>query len=128
MQTYIERAADVIQHASIAVMVLLSDSNTDCEFLTLRYGGRAWDASEQIGPEEFTARKLRSVGVVALNAKGLPQAALKEPLDEAVTTAIGAAFTAYIHVLIGPSLRRQIAGAETAELERLWLLPDMRPN
>lgn len=121
MQTYSERSAQVVRESSIAAMVLLNDSNTDMELLGLC--PRLTPENELISAEEFTARKLRSVGVVALDGRGLPQAAFKESLPASVISAIAAGFTEYLRVLIGQKLTEQMEAAEIAELERLCQLP-----
>lgn len=125
-QTYMERARLVVEDAGIAAMVLLNESNTDAEFLMLR--PRLTPENELITPEAFTARKLRSVGVVALNERGLPQAAFKESLEASVVGAIASAFREYVRVLLAEKLIEQIAAAEIAELDRLFRLPDTRSN
>lgn len=124
MQPYSERSTQVVRDASIAAIVLLNSDNTDMELLALC--PRQTPESELITGEEYTARKLRSVGVIALNERGLPQAAFREPLEASVISAIAAGFTEYIRVLIGKHLTEQTEAAEIAELERLYLLPDTR--
>lgn len=126
MQTYGERSAQVVRESSIAAMVLLNDSNTDMELLGLC--PRLTPENELISAEEFADRRLRSVGVVALDGSGLPQAAFKEPLEASVISAIAAGFTEYLRVLIGQKLTEQTEAAEIAELERVYSLPDTRPN
>jgi hypothetical protein len=106
-------------------MVLLSQDNTDLEFWMLR--PRQAAKSELTPPEEFAARKLRSVGIVGLC--GLkPRCAFKEPLETPIVNKIAAAFLEYLRVLLGGQIAEQTEAAEIAELERLYGLPSGRPN
>lgn len=120
MQTYSELSTQVVQNASIAVMVLMNESNTDVELLPLLPR-----KCEFPSKDEFTARKLRSVGVIAL-CGAQSNCALKEPLENEVVDAIAATFLEYVRVLIGPEISRAMAAAEIAEMERMYTLPDTR--
>jgi hypothetical protein len=124
--TYLENAAQVARESDIAVQVLLSRENTDLELIPLRPRLDAY-----IGPQEFTARQLRSVAVVGI--RGLqPLSVWKEPLPLQVINGVGNAFIEYIRVLLGKSLAdlyEAAQAAEIAELERLFFcIPDARPN
>jgi len=127
--TYLENAAQVARESDIAVQVLLSRENTDLELIPLRPRLDAY-----IAPEVFTARQLRSVGVVGI--RGLqPLSVWKEPLPPQVINGVCDAFIEYIRVLLGKSLvdlyedlYEAAQAAEIAELERLFCIPDTRPN
>ena len=123
--TYLENAAQVANESDIAVQVLLSRENTDLELIPL------WPRLDAyIAPEVFTARQLRSVGVVGI--RGLqPLSVWKEPLPPQVINGVCDAFIDYIRVLLGKSLvdlYEAAQAAEIAELERLFCIPDTRPN
>lgn len=126
--TYMERAEKVACASQIAVMVLLSRANDDVEFWPLR--PRIAPASELTSEAECLRRGLRTVGVVGI--AGLqPHAAFKEPLDATVVSAIGAAFTEYVHALIGNNIAALVEppkGDEVDWLQHLWSLPDNRPE
>jgi hypothetical protein len=123
--TYLENAAQVANESDIAVQVLLSRENTDLELISLRPRLDAY-----IAPEVFTSRQLRSVGVVGI--RGLqPLSVWKEPLPHQVINGVCDAFIEYIRVLLGKSLAdlyEAAQAAEIAELERLFCIPDTRPN
>jgi hypothetical protein len=124
-QPYLDRAVQVACESSIAVHVLLSRDNSDVELWPLRPHAAP---PEQITPlEEFTHRQLRLVGVVGL--RGLNSAsAFKEPLPPRVVDAIAHAFLAYTRVLLGNHFGEHMAAAEVAEIERIYMLEDPRPN
>jgi|SRR5581483_5405 len=125
MQPYMERAAQVACESQIAVQILLSRDNRDVELIGLK------PQAEFISREEFAARKLRHVGVIGLS--GLkPLVALEEPLEPRIADALAQAFLEYTRVLLGEHFAErfaeQMVGAEVAELERLYTLPDTRLN
>ncbi len=125
--TYLEKSAEVVLNSNIAVMVLLNSDNTDMEFWRVR----PCQAESPTTREEFTARKLRSVGVAGLcGTKAV--CAFKEPLHPDVVGAIGNAFAEYIHALIGDSVAMQIEerqkGDSVSWLNQLYQLPDARVN
>ena len=121
--TYAERSRQVALDSSIAVMVLLNDDNSDLEFLRVR----PVNGSKVIGPEEFSRRKMRCVGVVGLSGC-VPRVAFSEPLEPDVVNGIAAAFLSYVCTLLGDSFPRHVEAAEILELERLHALPDKRTN
>ena len=122
-QTYLDRAARVACESQLAVQVLLSRANDDIAFVRLvPSAGPAY-----MPAEEFTARQFRSVGIIGLCGLS-PRIVFKEPLEDGVAEAIGAAFTAYVQTLIGEQFASQMQAAELAELERLFMLPDTRPH
>src|ERR1700723_560571 len=117
MQTYSEMSKTVADESSIAVLVLLSSDNTDMEFLPLR--PRQLTERELLTPEEFAARKLRSVGVVGISG-AQPRVAFKEPLSVSVVDRIAAAFLEYLRVMLRQGFAEQTATAEVQELERFY--------
>jgi hypothetical protein len=123
--TYSERSTQVALDSSIAVTVLLSHDNTDMEFWMLR--PRHTSERDLTTREEFTARKLRSVGVIGL-CGSLPRAAFKEALPSPVVHGIAIAFLEYLRVILAESFADEIRAVEIAELERLLTLPDTRLN
>jgi len=120
--TYMEKAAHAAAESSVAVMVLLNHDNTDAEFVALKPRQAAFTS-----PEEFTARKLRPVGVIGLRG-AQPVCAFKEPLDSPVVNSLATAFLEYIRVLLGQGFAEQMEAVEIAELERVWSIADTRPN
>jgi hypothetical protein len=118
-----ENAARVAYESQIAVQVLLSRGNDDIELIPIR--PRPLDG--YMTPEDFMARQLRSVGVIGLSGSK-PRCAFKEPLETPVVEAVGAAFLEYLRVLLGESFAEQMEVAEVAELERVYMLQDARPN
>lgn len=127
MQTqtpYSGRSKEVVKSASIAAMVFLNEANTDMEIWLVR--PQPTPESNLMTAEAIVDRKLREVGVIALNERGLPQASFKESLPAVVISAIAAGFSEYIRVLIGQKLTEQLEAAEISELERLYSLPDKR--
>jgi hypothetical protein len=128
--SYSERATQIVNDSSISVFVLLNHDATSTEFWPLCPAAQ----SEVTGPQEFTARRLRSVGVVGL-AGTQPMCAFKEPLDTRVVEAIGDAFVAYIRALLGESFIAQWgeqlnshAGDFVQFANALLSLPDTRPE
>ncbi len=119
--TYTERSHEVALHSSISVLVLLSHDYTDVEFWPLGFG-----ESDRTSQAEFTARRLRSVGVMGLGPGLRPLAALKEDLPSSVIDNIASSFLRYIQVLLSGNFAEHLERAETAELERLYSLPDYR--
>jgi hypothetical protein len=119
-----ENAAHAVAESSVAVMVLLNHDNTDAEFVALKPREVAFTS-----PEEFTARKLRPVGVIGLQGTQ-PWCAFKEPLDSPVVNSLATAFLEYIHVLLGQGqgFAEQMEAVEIAELERVWSIADTHPN
>ncbi|HEX4032527.1 MAG TPA: hypothetical protein VHX20_19340 [Terracidiphilus sp.] len=127
MQPFSVRAAEAARGSQLVLQVLLSPDNDDIELvcITAASAGRPFP----ITAEDFTARKLRSVGCVgvSLGLDGFtPHVALIEPLEPHVINAMGCALTEYIRVLVGNALIEQIALAEVTELERMYVLPDSR--
>ena len=123
--TYIEKAALAVADSSVAVMVLLNHDNTDAAFVALKP-----HQADFISPDEFTARRLRPVGVFGL--QGLqPVCAFKEPLEAPVVNGLATAFLEYVRVMLGDS---EMQPAEpriddsVTWLERLHALPDSRLN
>ena len=102
---YIERATKVACDSQIAVQVLLSRDNDALDFVRLKP-----HQPEYIAPEEFTARQLRSVGVVGMCGTQVT-CAFKEPLDSSLVNSIAVAFVEHVRVLLGASLE-QTAAAE----------------
>jgi hypothetical protein len=120
--TYMERAATIACESDVVVQVLLSTGNDDIEFILLRPQSPA----EYITREEFTSRKLRSVGVVGLLSGLKPVCVFKEPLESSIVGAIAHAFAEYVRVLLLGESAEQIAAAEVAELERIYTHTDTR--
>jgi hypothetical protein len=119
-----ERAAHIACESQICCQVLLSHDNADIALIQLK--PHAYP-SGYITPEEFTARQLRSVGVVGLS--GLkPLCFFKELLPPHVVDAIATAFLEYIRVLTGAEFAAQMEAAGIAELTRFCSLPDTRMN
>jgi hypothetical protein len=129
VQPYEERSRQIVLDSSIAVMVLLNADNTDMEMWPLQ--PRIATAAELTSPEEFKARKLRTVGVAGLCGT-TPLCAFKEPLEPTVVGAVATAFAVYIRSLIGDSIAAQLEeqkkGDEVTWLEQLHCLPDTRMN
>jgi hypothetical protein len=123
MQPYSERAAQVACNSQIAVQVLLGSENTDVELVPLKPN----QFSSYLSPEEFTARRLRPVGVVGLSGINT-LVSFKEPLPSHVLKLIAVAFSEYIRSLLGRSFEELQVAAEVAELERLYETPDYRVN
>ncbi len=126
--THIEKAAQAVADSSVAVMVLLNHDNTDAAFVALKPR-----QADFIPPDEFTARRLRPVGVVGL--QGLqPVCAFKEPLEAPVVNGLAVAFLEYVRVMLGGSFEMHPAEPEpciddsVAWLSRLYALPDTRMN
>jgi hypothetical protein len=67
------------------------------------------------------------VGIVGLSGFN-PLCSFNEDLPPHVVEAIATAFLEYVRVLFGRGFAEQIAEAEAAELERLYVLPDTRMN
>jgi len=127
LQTYSERAKQIVHDCGIAVMVLLSQDGSDLEMLPLR--PRPLPASELPTAEAFTARRLRPVGIIGLcGTRGM--CAFKELLSEAVVAALGVSFGEYVHALIGDRVAAQLVelqkGDEVSWIEQLHKLPDTR--
>jgi len=121
---YMERAATIACESEICCQVLLSHDNADIELVQLK--PHAYPGG-YIAPEEFTARQLRSVGIVGLS--GLkPLVYFKELLPPHVVDSIAAAFLAYIRVLTEGEFAAQMEAAGIAELTRLCSIPDTRMN
>jgi hypothetical protein len=121
-----EKAALAVAESSVAVMVLLNPDDTDMEFWPLKPREVALTP-----PAEFTARRLRPVGIIGLQG-AQAVCAFKEPLDTPVVNSLAMAFLEYIRVMLGRSFTAQTEerqkGDEVGWLERLHLLPDMRIN
>ena len=115
MHTYLERATDVACESSVAVTVLLSADNSSVEFWPLKPEAERALTS----PEEFTARKLRSVGVVGLCGLS-PRMALKEPLAQSVVDRIALAFQEHVNIVLYERFEEFTAAAEVAELQRVY--------
>jgi hypothetical protein len=116
---YSECAIKVACESSISAVVLLSSANDDIAFMRLK----PLPSAGFITPEDFTARKLRSVGVVGLCGTK-PMVAFSELLEPPVVDAIAWAFLEYVRVLLGEHME----AALVTELERLYALSDTRPN
>lgn len=119
---YMERAATIACESQLVVQVLLSRGNDDIEFILLKPQSPAG----YITREEFTSRKLRSVGIVGLLSGLKPVCVFKEPLESSIVGAIAQAFAEYVRVLLLGESTEQIAVAEVAELEALYVRPDTR--
>jgi hypothetical protein len=117
-----ERAATIACESQLVVQVLLSRGNDDIEFILLKPQSPAG----YITREEFTSRKLRSVGIVGLLSGLKPVCVFKEPLESSIVGAIAQAFAEYVRVLLLGESTEQIAVAEVAELEALYVRPDTR--
>lgn len=120
----------IAAEASIAVLILANPEITDVDFIPLK--PRMMSPAEQAElRNRWPGRNLSSIGAFGM-VGAVPKVALKVPLDDRQVTALSAACAAYIATLLGGSLAEQLAAqleaAELAELERLWLLPDTRPN
>lgn len=126
MQTYTERAVQLGVNSSIAVYVLMGSSPQDVEFLPLK-PRMADEAMLAELKTRWAGRSLRSVGVIGLVGT-TPQCALEEPLEPDQITGLGAAFLAYLHVILSDSFAAQQETVEISELERLYSLPDTRLN
>lgn len=124
--TYSEKSTQLAMDASVAVLVLMGTESTDVEFLPLK-PRRADEARLAELRDRWPGRGLRSVGVIGLCGT-TPICALKEPLDSIQVSSLAGAFLTYLHVLLHDSFAAQIEAAEIAELERLFQLPDTRPN
>ena len=122
MLTYQQRAEQAVRDSSLAVMVLLNPDNTDAEFV------QCGPDRPFISREQFTARRLRQVGVVTL--KNLqPAVTLREALPPDVVMAIATDYLEYLRVYLQRSFAEQMEAAEVSELFRLFALPDTRlPN
>ena len=126
MQGFSERASQIACESDIAVQVLLSTGNDDIELVPLK--PRAFPGG-YITPSEFTSRRLRSVGVVGVDAGGFSSAcAFKEDLPDFLVARIAEAFGEYARVLLGDNLPPQTEAEQIAELERIFRLEDPRPN
>lgn len=128
MQTYTERARQIVHTADVAVMVCLNVDNTDMEFWAL------WPrqaAGRLTTPAEFKARKLRTVGVIGICA-GSGIVAFKEALPEDVVARLGTAFGVYVRTLLDigqPDIvQPEEKGDEVEWLCKLWSLSDPRTN
>jgi hypothetical protein len=126
MQSYYERSNQLAADAQVSVLVLGNPETADAEFLPL--APRTFsDAEAQALRARWPGRGLRVLGVLGLCGAS-PRCVFKEPLDPRVVDALASAFLTYLHVLFGESLAEQREAAEIAELERLFSLPDTRPN
>ena len=94
--TYSERVVRVATGKQLVVQVLLSRGNNDIELVAIKP-----QTATYISCEEFTARQLRSVGIVGLTGTNA-ECAWKEPLDGELVDRIAAAFAAYVSVLLQP--------------------------
>jgi hypothetical protein len=127
--TYTERSTQLALDSSVAVQVLLGSAPGDAEFIPLR----PRPASQQMWDElkaRWPGRGLRSVGVIGLIGT-TPQVELKEPIGEEQCCRLAEAFIAYLNVLFQGNFaahREAVQADEIAELERLYMLPDMRLN
>jgi len=122
MKPYLERAKQIVQDSDVAVMVLLGHGNADMEFWSV------WPRETRLtSQEEFTARRLRPVGVFGLLPGFIAVGEFKESLDGQTMHALSTAFKEYVRVLWGMDAAKQ-AEMERAELRRLWNLEDTRPN
>jgi len=124
--TYSEQSAQLALDASVAVLVLTNAQCDDMEFLPLK--PRQMTEGEVAGLlTRWPGRGLRSVGVIGLVGTA-PRCALKEPLEPEKVSALAGAFLAYLHALFCDSFAEQQERVEIAELERLWLQADPRPE
>ena len=122
--TYSEKSMRVALDPSVAVMVLSNPECTDVELLPLR--PRLMTAIERAQlATRWAGRNLDSIGVIGLVGT-TPQCALKIPLEPEQVSALANAFLAYVHALLGESFAAQTEAVEIAELERMYLLPDIR--
>lgn len=120
---YFESAVQLACESSLACLVLLGSENNDIELVRIK----PQPPAEFPSPEDFTARKLRTVGTIGLQGTK-PAYVFKEPLEPRLVNAIATAFLEYVRVLLGEHLTAQIEAAEVAGLERLYALSDTRPN
>jgi hypothetical protein len=126
MQTYSERSTQLALDASVAVLVLTNAQCDDLEFLSLKPRQIPESTLLELRTH-WAGRGLRSVGIIGLVGTS-PRCALKEELEPEQISALAGAFLAYLHVLFAGSFAEQQAGAETAELCRMWSLEDPRPE
>ena len=121
--TYDALSTQVALDSTVSAMVLLNPDNSEIEFWPV--APALTDEAKFAPVEGFSARKLRSVGVVGLCG---PEArcAFKEPLEASMVTAIHASFFDYLRALFGTSFGELSRDAEIHELDRLMSLPDVR--
>lgn len=127
--TYTEKSTRLVLDASVAVQVLMGAPN-DVEFVPLL--PRAADESMLAELKaRWPGRGLRPVGIIGLVGTS-PRVALREPLEPEQVSALASAFLAYVQALFADSFAAQIEqrqkGDEVDWLERLYSLPDPRPN
>lgn len=124
--TYSERSTQLALDASVAVFVLRGTASGDFELLPLRPTTADENTLSEL-KARWPGRDLRPVGVMGLVGTS-PIAALKEPLETDQHSALVSLFLAHVHTVFCDSFAAQNEAAEIAELERLYSLPDMRPN
>lgn len=123
---YLEESRQLALDASVAVQVLMGSDPRDVEFIPLR--PKAADTSMWAElAARWPGRGLRSIGVIGLVGI-VPKVALKELLEPKQVSLLTTGFLAYLHELLSGSFAAQTEAAEIAELERVYLLPDTRPN
>lgn len=124
--TFAERAGELAVESSVAVMILSNPECTDVELMPLRPRPMT-DIERARLAARWHGRDLDSLCVIGLVGV-IPRVVLKRPVDPEKVAALSDAFLAYVHSLLGDSFAAQIEAAEVEELERMYLLPDTRPN
>ena len=122
--TYSEKSTQLALDASVAVMALSNPECTELELLPLK-PRRMSDGEQAQLASRWCGRNLKPIGILGLVGT-TPKCALKEPLEPEQVSALAGAFLAYLSVLFNDSFLAQQDGAEIAELERLFSLPDSR--
>lgn len=114
-----DKFVNLVTKSTVACSMLVGPDESDVELLDV-------NCTEDIADlvRKWAPRQLRWVGAIAL-VNGKPGVALAEPLSGQCLGAIILAFENYCDERI---TGQQDAALEVAELERLWLLSDMRLN
>lgn len=117
--TYDERAAQVAQDSTVAVLALLGTEPGDSEFIPLRprFADQSTLAELAI---RWPGRGLRPVGVIGLCGTS-PRVAFREPLSSDEVAALSNAFLVYLNTLLSSSFQEQLKVAEIQKLQ-----PDRR--
>jgi hypothetical protein len=110
MQSYIREVTAIIQDSGLSAHVLLSSDNA-CAFFWPVFTGVSAPP-----PEMIYDTPVRTIGVAGRTGEHV-RMVLNEPLDCGTTERIEVAWNAYC---------KTVDDLETAELERLFALPDTR--
>lgn len=124
--TYMEQAVQLIVESSVAVMALSNPECTDLELMPFKPCSMSELEQAQL-KARWPGRNLKSIGVIGLVGTS-PRCALKAPLETDQLSALADAFLAHLHACFCDSFAAQTEAAEIAELERMYQLPDTRPN